>query len=196
VQVSFGGKTYDYSGGRDGGAPLAGGQLGSLFGRPWTNEATDQTHEFAGEGNGSYSQMTENPAMKTLGQLKDEQALADARPSAQGGSVGEQRGIAQEIEKKRAEYEARAGAEVSAERGKSGIRLGEQESRRNDYENAIAEEVSNYQAARARIDASGADEERKAKAHADAQAMHDAQRQTIREAFGFGSNLGAAIRQD
>jgi hypothetical protein len=128
--------------------------------------------------------------------LKDEQALADARPDPRGGSVGEQRGIAQEIEEKRAAADALAQGQITAERGRSDIRLGEQDKRRNEYENAIGEEVANYQAAVARIEASGAADDRKAKALADAQAMHDAQRQTIREAFGFGSNLAAAIRQD
>jgi hypothetical protein len=197
VNVTINGKTYDYSGGKNGGAPLAGGQLGSLFGKPWTNEATDQTHEFAGEGNGSYSQMTENPALKSLGQLKDEQAIADARPAAQGGSVGEQRGIAQSIAQKQAEYDARAGAEVNAERGKSGVRLDEQAARRDAYESAVAEEINDYQAAKSAIEGrTDVDPEKKAAALAEVQARHEAQRQAIRESFGFGQNLGAALRQD
>lgn len=103
VQVSFGGKTYDYSNGRNGGAPLAGGQLGGLFGREWSNQPSDQTHEFAGEGNGSFSQMNELPdSMKSIQQLTDERAIGDASPAAglppayQGLGItrGDMRGVA------------------------------------------------------------------------------------------------------
>lgn len=195
VRATIGGREYDYSNGRRGGAPLAGGTLGSAFGREWSNFPTDQTHEFAGEGNGSFSVMNElDPSMKTIGQLQDERGQADARPAIgstiPGETAGEQRARAAQ----KAEADDRVSSALALERGKSGIRIEEQGIRAAAYQNAMDQEAAQYQQAVQAIQASALPDEEKARRVGEAQIRYDGAKQQIKESFGFGTGIGAAVR--
>jgi hypothetical protein len=123
VNVTVNGKSYEYGGGQAGGAPTLGG-IGDKLGEQWSNVVSDQTREFSqpGLGNGSFSQLTElDPSMKTIGQLQDERALADARPTGDplGYTRGDMRGLDTTLQTKMADEQARGAAQVGVARAKS-----------------------------------------------------------------------------
>lgn len=131
VQATINGKTYDYSGGKSGGAPQV--STGSAFGQDYTPAS-----------GGTFSQM--NPidqSMKSLAQLYDEQALAEAQPVPNapfpGATVGSMRKIEEEIARKAAEQRAKVGGELAVEEGKSRIRQNEQASVLNSLNSLDAE---------------------------------------------------------
>lgn len=93
VRATIGGKTYDYSGGRDGGAP----SLYDLNDGPQNASAFGQDYSPTG---GSVSVMNENPQNLSLGQLQDRTALERARPaSVPGAPAGMTQGEVLDIQK-------------------------------------------------------------------------------------------------
>lgn len=83
VQATINGKTYDYSNGREGGAPTLGG-MGNGLGKQWGDRPDDQTMEYSqpGIGRGTVSQMLPlEDAMKSQQQLEDETKHLRARPA-------------------------------------------------------------------------------------------------------------------
>lgn len=124
VNVTVDGKTYDYADGRSGGAPTLGG-IGRGLGKQWGTEPSDQTLEYSqpGIGHGSYSQLTDNPQMASLGQLQDDRALADARPTGDplGYTRGDMRGLDATLRARMADEHARGMAQIELAHEKAAI---------------------------------------------------------------------------
>lgn len=188
MNVTVNGREYNYLKGER--APSLfdrseGPQVASAFGR-----------EYAPTG-GSFSQM--NPidqSMKSLQQLQDEKAIADAQPAPEGfpgASVAEQRKIEEEIARKTAEQRARVGGELAIEQGKSGIRRNEQGQRRNDYEGAVQAEDEMYAQAIQAIEASPLAPEEKERRKALAATRYEGRKQLVKDSFGFGYGMAGAV---